>query len=86
MACFQEAGMTGGFMVMAACEDGAAEGIIRRDIDAALVGKDTSFDLPVSEPRAEWERDVFVHGLESLEDKGVTRGRGFNAVGEGGVN
>ena len=78
LACFQEAGMTGGLMVMAAFEDGVAEGVVCRDVDAALVGKDAGFDLPVSELRAEWERDIFVHGLEGLEDKGVTCRSGFD--------
>ena len=44
---FQEAGMTGGFVIMAALEDGAAEGIICGDIDTALVREDAGFDLPV---------------------------------------
>ena len=66
LASLQEAGMTGGFMIMAAFEDGAAEGIVCRDVDTTLVSKDTGFDLPVSEPGTKGERDVFVHRLESL--------------------
>ena len=27
-----------------------------------------------------------MHGLEGLEDEGITRRSGFDAVGEGGVN
>ena len=34
----------------------------------------------------EGERDVFVHGLEGLEDKGVTRRGGLDMVGEGYVD
>ena len=48
LASFQEAGMTSGFMIMAALEDGMAEGIVGRDIYAALVSEDAGFDLPVS--------------------------------------
>ena len=28
--------------------------------------------MPVRKARAEGERDIFVHGLESLENKGIT--------------
>ena len=63
-----------------------AEGIVRRDIDTTLVSKDAGFDLPVSEPGMEGKGNVFMHGLKSLEDKGVTCGCGFNAMGEGGVD
>ena len=86
LASLQEARMTGGFVIMAALEDGAAEGIIHGDIDTAFVREDAGLNLPVSEPRAEWERNVLVHGLEGLENKGVSCGCGFNAVGEGGVD
>ena len=51
---------------MAALEDGAAEGIICRDIYATLISKDAGFDLPVGELGTKGERDVFLHGLESL--------------------
>ena len=34
---FQETGMTSGFMIMAALEDGTAEGVVRGDVDAAFV-------------------------------------------------
>ena len=78
--------MTSGRVVMATSEDGASEGVIGRDVDAAFVGKDAGFDLPVSQAGTEGERDVLVHGLEGLEDEGVTRGGRLDAVGEGGVN
>ena len=86
LACFQEAGMTGRLMIMAAFEDGAAEGVVCRDVDAALVGKNAGFDLPVGELGAEWERDIVVHGLEGLEDKGVTRRSGFDPMRESSVD
>ena len=73
-------------MVMAAFENGMVEGVVSRDIDAAFVGEDACFDLPVSEPGTEGERNVLMHGLESLKDEGVTRGCGFNSMGEGGVD
>ena len=73
-------------MIMAACEDGAAKGVVRGDIDTAFVCENTCVNLPVSESGLEGKRDVFVHRLESLEDEGVTRGRGFNAMREGSVN
>ena len=47
----------------------------------ALIGQDTCFNLPVGEVGVEGERDVLIHGLEGLKNKGVTsRGR-LDAVG-----
>ena len=86
LSCFQEAGMTGGFVIMAALEDGTAEDVVRGDVDAAFVHKNAGFDLPVSQARTEGKRNVLVHGLESLEDEGVAGRGGFNAVGEGRVD
>ena len=78
--------MAGRLVVMAACENGAAEGIVHRDIDMAFVGEDSRVDLPVGESGMERKGNVFVHGLKSLKDEGVTGGCGFNAMREGGVN
>ena len=86
LASFQEAGVAGGFVIVTTLEDGAAEGVVCGDIDTTFISEDTSFDLPVGEARTEGERDVLVHGLESVEDEGVAGGGGFNSVGEGGVN
>ena len=86
LASFQETGVAGGFMIVAAHENGAAKGVVSGDIDATFIGEDASFHLPICEPRAKGEGNVLVHGLESLEDKGVTRGCGFNAMGECSVN
>ena len=86
LASFQVAGMAGGFVIMATMEDGTAEGVVCRDVDMTLVSKDAGFNLPVSEPGTKGKRNVLVHRLEGLEDKGVTRGSGFDAMGEGGVN
>ena len=80
LACLQEAGMASRFMIMAAFENSAAKGVICGDVDTTFVGKDAHFDLPVSEPRTEGERNVLMHGLESLKDEGVTRRRRFNAM------
>ena len=86
LACFQEAGVAGGFMIVAAFENGTAEGVVGRDIDTAFVGKDAGFDLPVCQPGTKGERNVLMHGLESLEDEGVTCGGRFDAMREGGVD
>ena len=83
---FQEAGMSGGFVIVAACKDGAAEGVISGDIDTAFIGEDAGFHLPVGQSGTEGERNILVHGLEGLEDEGVTRGGRFDAVREGGVD
>ena len=83
---FQEARVASRFMIMAACEDGAAKGVVRRDIDTALVSKDARLDLPVSKSRTKGEGNVLMHGLEGLKDEGVTCGGGCNSMGEGGVN
>ena len=73
-------------MIMAPFKDGTAERVVSGDIDTALVSEDASFDLPVSKAGAERERNILMHGLEGLEDKGVTHRRGFNAVREGSVD
>ena len=86
LASFQEAGVSGRFVIVAASEDGAAQGIVRGDVDAAFIREDARFDLPVSKLGSKGERDILVHRLESLEDEGITCEGGFNAVGEGGVD
>ena len=86
LASFQEAGVAGRLVVVAAGENGTAEGIISGDVDMAFVGEDARFDLPVGEAGTEGERDILVHGLESLEDEGVACRGGLNTVGEGGVD
>ena len=48
-----------------------AEGVVGGDIDTAFISEDAGFDLPVSQPGVERKRDVLVHRLEGLEDKGV---------------
>jgi hypothetical protein len=63
LASFEVARVTSGFVVVAALEDSATEGIISWNIDSALVSEDTGVDLPVREAGAEWERDVLSHGL-----------------------
>ena len=73
-------------MVMAPFKDDAVERIICRDIDTAFVREDAGFDLPVSEAGTEGKRNVLVHGLEGLEDEGITCRGGLDAVGEGGVD
>ena len=86
LSCFQEAGMPSGFMIVAPFKDGVAKGIVCGDIDTAFIGEDAGFDLPVGQLGAEGERNILVHGLEGLEDEGITcRGR-FDAVREGGVD
>ena len=86
LACFQKAWVAGRRVIVAARENGAAQGVVGRDIDTAFVGKDASFDLPVCEPGTEGERNVLMHGLEGLENKGVTHGSGFDAMRESGVD
>ena len=41
--------MTSRFVIVASFKDGASEGVICGDIDAAFVSKDAGFDLPVSQ-------------------------------------
>ena len=86
LSCFQEARMSGRLMIMTACKDCAVKGIVHRDINTAFIGEDASLDLPVSQPRSEGERNVFVHGLKGLEDEGVSCRSRFNTVREGGVD
>ena len=72
--------MASRLVIMAAAENGAAEGIVCGDVDTAFVGKDACFNLPVGESRTERKGNVFMHGLESLKDEGVTRGRGLKIL------
>ena len=62
------------------------EGVVSGDIDTALIGQDARFDLPVGEAGVKGKRDVIVHGLEGLEDKGIACQGRLNAVGEGNVD
>ena len=73
-------------MIVASFKDGTAKGVVRGDIDLPFVSEDASFNLPVSKAGTEGERDVFVHGLEGLEDKGVTRRSGFDPMRESSVD
>ena len=83
---FQVARVTGTLVVMATLENSVTEGVVIGDIDATLIGQDAHFDLPIGEARTEGKRDVVIHGLEGLENEGVTcRGR-LDTVGEGDVN
>ena len=86
LASFQEAGVTGGFVIVATLEDSMMKGVICGDIDTTLIDKDAGLNLPVGQPGAEGEGNILVHGLESLENEGVAHGGRFNAVREGGVN
>ena len=80
LAGFEITRMTGGFMVVAACEDGATEGILWGNIDTTFVGQDVVIKLPVQEVRPEGSRDVFQGSLQVLEDKRVGLGRVANAL------
>ena len=86
LAGFQEAWVAGRFVIMAAFENSAAKGVVRGDIDAALVSEDACLNLPISESRTKGERDVLMHRLEGLKNEGVSYGGGLNVMREGGVN
>jgi len=78
--------MSSSFMIVALFKDGMADGVIVRDVDSALVGKDSSFMLPVREVGAEGKGDGTVHGLEGLEYEGVISRGGLNTIREGSVD
>ena len=78
--------MTGTFVVMTTLENSVTQGVVVGDVDPALIGQDACFDLPVGETGTEGKRDVLVHGLEGLEDKGVTHQGRLDTVGEGDVD
>ena len=73
-------------MIVAPRQDGVTKGVVCGDIDTAFVCEDAGFNLPVSQLGTEGKGNVLMHGLEGLEDEGVTRGSRFNAVREGGVD
>ena len=83
---FEIARVTGTVVVVAAFENSVPQGVVTWDIDAALIGQDACFDLPVGEAGTEGEREVVVHGLKGLEDEGVTRGCRLDTVREGNIN
>ena len=86
LSSFEVTGVTGALMVMTSLENGVAKGIIIGDIDTALIGQNARVDLPVGEAGTEGERDILVHGLEGLEDEGVTSRSILDAMGEGYVD
>ena len=70
--------MASGLVIVALFENGPAERVISGDVDAAFVGEDVRFDLPIGEAGMEGKGDVFMHGLECLKDKGIACRCGFN--------
>ena len=78
--------MTGTFVVVTTLENSMTEGIIVGDIDTALIGQDACFDLPVGKAGMEGERDIIVHGLEGLENEGITHRSGLDVMREGDVD
>ena len=78
--------MTGTFVVVASLKNGVAEGIVVGDIDAALIGQDACFNLPVGEAGPEGERDIIIHGLEGLENEGIACRSRLDVMGEGDVD
>ena len=73
-------------MIMVLLEDGAAKGFIVGNIDVTLVDENACIDLPVRKVGMEWEGNILIHRLESLEDKGIASGGRFNVVGESHIN
>ena len=72
--------MASSVVVMATLENGLVERVVSRDIHVTLIGQDACLNLPVGEAGSERKRDIFVHGLEDLENEGVTGRGGFDAV------
>ena len=66
LAGFKETGVTSRFVIVASFKNGTVEGVIGGNVDVTFVGEDSSFDLPVSETRAEGERNIFMHELKCL--------------------
>ena len=73
-------------MVVTALEDGVVKGVIIGDIDAALIGQDIHFNLPIRKTGAERERDIIVHGLKGVKNKEVASRGGLNVMGQGYIN
>ena len=55
---FEITGMTSGFVVMAAGEDGAAEGILWGNIDMSFICQDMVIEFPIREAGSESSGDV----------------------------
>ena len=73
-------------MVMAAGQNGFAEGKIRGNVDMTLVGENALSMLPVQEVGVESWRDRAVHRLKCLQNKGVGGRGGLDAIGKGHIN
>jgi len=73
LAGFKVSGVSCGFVVVTACENGVADSVIVGDVYATFVGEDSGFMLPVGETGAEGEGNGPVHGLEGLKYEGVVR-------------
>ena len=74
LASLEVSRVTSGLVVVAAGKDGPAEGVLRGDIDATLVGQDMVVELPVREARSECSGDVLQGHLQVLEDERVRFG------------
>ena len=66
LAGFEEARVSGRFMIMAVGKDGMAKGVISGNINTAFIGEDSCLHLPVSKAGAEQEGNIFVHRLKRL--------------------
>ena len=71
LASLEISGVTGGFVIMTAGEDGVTKGVGRRNVDVALVHEDVVIVLPVRETRPEGSRNILQGRLQMLEDEGV---------------
>ena len=80
LASFQEAGVSGGGMVMAATKDVATEVSSGGNVNATFIGEYSIGMLPIREAGAECWGNRTIHGLKSLKDERVG-GRGGGNTG-----
>ena len=71
LASFENAQMARRRMIMVACDDGAAQVSIGRDIDASLVSQDTSVIVPIGKAGAKIGRDRTRESMEGVKDQWV---------------
>ena len=74
LAGFKEARVASRCVIMAPFKDRTVEGIVGRDVDTAFVGEDARLSLPVGEVGMERNGNIFMHGLECLQDEGIVSG------------
>jgi len=86
LAGFEIARMARRGVVVRASDNVAAERCRIWDIDAVLVGEETTIDLPVGKTRAEGRGNGAVESLEGIANKNIIARMGEDEIAQGGIH